>query len=174
MAVWRAIVVWLLLALPAAAQEQTAPQILIINSDRLYSDTLYGRRLKRDIEELQDAFQQENDRIAENLIEQERSLTLRRPEMTPEAFTEEVDAFDMMVQEVRRAADSKNEELREADLAARAAFEGNVQGIIANVMLERGATMVMEQRSVILSIRSVNITDDVIARIDAVLGEGPQ
>lgn len=174
MAVWRAIIVWLVLALPAAAQEQTAPPVLIIDSDRLYFETLYGRRLAADLAAEITEVQLENDRIVATLTEEESSLTLRRPSMTPEAFRAEADAFDDKVQEVRRARDAKNAELQAASAEARAIFEERVQGIVANVMLERGATMVLEQRNVVLSVRSANITDDVIVRIDAALGDGTQ
>ncbi len=174
MGVWRAIVVWLLLALSAAAQEQAPPQVLIINSDRLYLETLFGRRLAADLAVEITEVQLENDRIVATLTEEERSLTQRRPDMTPEAFRAEAEAFDEKVQEVRRARDSKNAELQESSAQARAAFEARTQGIIANVMLERGAAMVMEERNVLLSVRSANITDEVIARIDAALGDGTE
>lgn len=174
MAIWRAIVVWFLLALPAVSQEQAAPQVLIIDSDRLYFETLYGRRLAADLAAEVNEVQQENDRIVATLTEEESSLTQRRPDMTPEAFRAEADAFDEKVQDVRRARDAKNVELQAASAEARAVFEERVQGIVANIMLERGATMVLEQRNVVLSVRSANITDDVIVRIDAALGDGTQ
>lgn len=172
MMVWRAIVVWLLLALPAFAQQQSEPQVLIIDSERLYFETLYGRRLARDLAAQTAEVQVENDEIVAELTEEERSLTQRRPQMAPEIFRAEADAFDEKVQEVRSARDAKNLELQAATVDARAQFEESVQSIVANVMLERGATMVLEQRNVVLSVRSANITDDVIVRIDAVLGDG--
>ncbi len=168
-----AILVWVLMAVPLAAQQGPVnPQILIIDSERLYFETLYGRRLARDLAEQAAAVQAENDRIVETLTEEERSLTLRRPDMTPEEFRAEADAFDEMVQEVRRARDAKNTELQAASTAARAEFEERVQSVIIDVMLERGALMVMDQRNVILSVRAANITDDLIVRIDAALGDG--
>lgn len=172
MVIWRAIVVLLLLAFPASAQDEADPQILIINSDRLYFETLFGRKLAADLAAEVAEVQLENDRIVQTLTEEERSLTLRRPTMTPEEFRAEADAFDAKVQDVRQARDAKNTELQAASTEARAVFEARVQGIIANVMLERGAVMVMEERNVVLSVRSANITDDVIARIDATLGSG--
>ncbi|MDX8349059.1 OmpH family outer membrane protein [Cognatiyoonia sp. IB215446] len=168
---WRAFIVCILLAAPAAAQ-QSGPDILIIDSERLYFETLYGRRLARELATQASEVQAENDRIVETLTEEERSLTLRRPDMTPEEFRAEADAFDDKVQEVRRVRDAKNAELQSANVAARAEFEERVQGVIVDVMLERGASIVMDRRSVILSVRAANITDDLIVRIDATLGDG--
>jgi Skp family chaperone for outer membrane proteins len=170
---WRVLLVWLVVALPATAQEVT-PQILVFDMNRIYFETLYGRRIAEDLNQAAIAVQTENDQIAATLTEEEGSLTLRRPEMTPEDFRAEADAFDAKVQEVRRVRDAKNVELQAVNAEQRATFEDRVQGIIANVMLERGAVIVLEQRSVVMSVRAANITDDVIVRVDAELGDGTQ
>ena len=169
----RAILILLLLALPAAAQ-QTSPPVLIIDSERLFVETIYGRRISQDLAAQAAELQAENDRIVETLTQEERSLTIRRPEMSVEEFRTESEAFDAKVQDVRRVRDAKNVELQVANAEARARFEERVQSIVANIMLERGAALVMEQRNVVLSVRAANITDDAIVRIDAELGNGSQ
>ncbi|MCG3266235.1 OmpH family outer membrane protein [Yoonia sp. I 8.24] len=173
MSFWRVLLICLCAALPARGQEVT-PQILVFDMNRIYFETLYGRRIAEDLNQAAAAVQEENEQIVATLTEEERSLTLRRPEMTPEDFRAEADAFDAKVQEVRRVRDAKNVELQAADAEQRATFEDRVQGIIANVMLERGAVIVLEQRSVVMSVRAANITDDVIVRVDAELGDGTQ
>ncbi|SFS09721.1 OmpH family outer membrane protein [Yoonia litorea] len=167
----RAALVWFALTVSAQAQE-LRPQVLIIDSDRLYLESDFGRRVAADLAEQAAEIQAENDRIVESLTQEERSLTLRRPEMTPEAFRAESEAFDAKVQEVRRVRDAKNVEFQRANAEARVEFEERIQGIVAGIMLERGATLVMEQRNVVLSIRSANITDEAIARVNAQLGDG--
>ncbi len=171
MVMLRALIVWLMLTLPASAQ-QNSPQILIIESERLFFETLYGRRIAADLAAEAAELQAENDRIVDSLTQEERSLTVRRPEMTPDAFRAEAEAFDDKVQDVRRVRDAKNVELQVANADARSRFEESVQGIVANIMIERGAALVMEQRNVVLSVRAANITDDAIVRIDAELGDG--
>ena len=171
MVVLRALVLWLVLALPGSAQP-ISPQVLILDTERLFVETLYGRKIAADLAAQAAALQAENDRIVQELTEEERSLTLRRPEMTPEAFRIAAEAFDAKVQDVRRVRDAKNLELQQSSAESRARFEERVQGIVANIMLERGAALVLEQRTVILSVRAANITDDAISRIDATLGDG--
>ncbi|MGJ8587028.1 MAG: OmpH family outer membrane protein [Yoonia sp.] len=173
MGILRAIMVWLILVLPASAQ-QSSPAVLIVDSDRLFLETLYGQRLTAELAEQAAELQAENDRIVESLTLEERSLTIRRPEMTPEDFRAEAEAFDRKVQDVRRVRDAKNVELQIANAEARARFEQRVQGIVANIMIERGAVLVLEQRNVVLSVRAANITDDAIVRIDAELGRGEE
>lgn len=173
MKIWRVLLICLCAALPAQAQEVT-PQILVFDMNRIFFETLYGRRITADLNQTALAIQAENDQIVATLTEEERSLTERRPTMTPQDFRAEADAFDEKVQEVRRARDAKNAELQTETTQQRAAFEDRVQGIIANVMIERGAVIVLEQRSVVMSVRAANITDDVIVRVDAELGDGTQ
>ncbi len=163
----RVLFVWLMLALPAAAQ-QSGPPVLII----LFFETAFGGNLTATLATQAAALQAENDEIVDKLTQEERSLTLRRPEMTIEAFRAEAEAFDVKVQEVRRVRDAKNVDLQVATAQARAQFEDQVRGVIANIMLERGASLVLEQRNVVLSVRAANITDDAIARIDRELGDG--
>lgn len=167
----RAVLIWLMLALPASAQ-QNSPQVLIIDSERLFFETLYGRKIAADLAAQATQLQAENDRIVESLTQEERSLTVRRPNMTPEEFRTEAEAFDAKVQDVRRVRDAKNVDLQVANAEARSRFEEQVQGIVANIMIERGAAIVMEQRNVVLSVRAANITDDAIVRIDTELGDG--
>lgn len=170
---FRSILIWLVLAVPAAAQQDVSP-ILIIDRDRVFFETLYGRRLTAELAEQAAAVQAENEAIVETLTQEERSLTLRRPEMTAEAFQAEADAFDQKVQEVRRARDAKTVDLQLANTDARSQFEERIQAIIGAIMVERGASMIVEQRNVFLSVRSVNITDAAIARVDAELGDGSE
>ena len=131
MRLFAAILLWLGLALSVSAQ-QTSPQILIMDSERLFIETLYGQRLADELAERARELQTENDRIVESLTLEERSLTLRRPEMSPEDFRAESEAFDAKVQEFRRVRDAKNVELQVATAGARAQFEQQVQGILAH------------------------------------------
>ncbi|MBE0414069.1 OmpH family outer membrane protein [Yoonia sp.] len=173
MMLWRGFLVWLMLAIPVAAQQAPTPTpVLIIDSERLFAETRYGRRIAADLAAHAADVQAENDRIVAKLTEEERSLTIRRPDMTPEAFRIAAEAFDAKVQEVRRERDAKNVELQRTSAENRLQFEERVQGIVANIMLERGASLVLEQRTVVLSVRAANITDAVIARVDATLGDG--
>ena len=169
----RALAMLLLLTTPVVAQQaQQVPSVLVIESDRLFVETAYGRRLADELAQQAAIWQQENERIVAELVSEERSLTERRPTMTPEAFRAEAEAFDAKVQDVRRERDAKNQELQQLSAEARASFEERVQTILAAILIDRGASVLLDQRVVILSVSSINITDDAIARIDAELGDG--
>lgn len=168
---------WLILALAltgagaALAQDVRSP-ILTIDSDRLYRDSAFGQNVLKQIEAQTTALADENRTLEIELEAEEKALTAQRADMTPEEFRAIADAFDARVQSIRsdrenksRAIANKLEENRDRFLSA--AFP-----VLETIMLEAGAAVVLEQRSVFISANAIDITDTAISRINAVLGDG--
>lgn len=170
-----------LLALAPAvlpAQEGTAQgpvrsPVLTIDVDRLLAETRMGQRLAADIRERTEALAQENERLRLELTAEEQSLTERRPTMEVEAFRAEAEAFDVRVQRIRAEQDAKQRALETALTRGRDGFLNAVTPVLAGLMIESGAAVILERRDVFLSAGLVDITDEAIAAIDAELGEGP-
>ena len=167
------------LVLGQGAVAQTTPAapapgaVLILDSDRLYQDSRYGQQIRARLDADAAALKAENDRIVAALTEEERSLTTRRPTLTPEAFRKEAQEFDTKVQGIRRARDTKEIELQTARATAQKDFYGQVQAIVGQIMLERGAAVTLDQRSVFVALSAADITQDAIARIDATFVDAP-
>lgn len=163
----------LALAGPVAAQQVPAAvpptPVLIVDSDRLYLESSYGKQIRDALDADATALKAENDRIVAALTEEERSLTLRRPSMDAEAFRAEAEAFDVKVQGIRRARDAKEVALQKARVDARDQFFTNVRDVVGQLMLERGAALVLDRRSVFLALSASDVTEVAIARIDAAL-----
>lgn len=164
---------------PAWAQDglamgQVQSPVLTIDVDRLLAETAYGRRLSADILARGEALEAENDRIADELTAEERSLTERRPGMDPEAFRAEADAFDGKVQRIRDEQDAKQRALEAAVADGRGAFIEAARPVLGQLMRESGAAVIIERRDVFLSATLVDVTDEAIAAIDAAIGEGAE
>ncbi len=166
----------LLGALPAQAQQLGVVQsdVLVIDIERLLSETAYGKRLQSEIEAARDALIARNDRIAAELEAEERALTEKRATTEPGAFREMADAFDAKVTEQRRESERLSRELeRRRDLAP-VQFMRVVQPVLGEVLQEAGAVVLLDVRSVILRAEVADVTDLAIARIDARIGPGPE
>lgn len=166
------------LAQPAPAQEglsmgQVQSPILTLDADRLVAETLYGRRLAADLAARAEALAAENRGIEAELTAEVEDLTARRPTMEPEAFRAEADAFDAKVQRIRAEQDAKERALQEAVAANRERFLNDATPVLARLMVEAGAAVILERRDVFLSAGLVDVTDEAVAAIDAALGEGP-
>lgn len=176
----RALVAALLLGLasgPALAQDdlsmgQVRSPILTIDVDRLLAETRYGKRLDEDLRAREEALAAENRRIEAELTSEERDLTARRPTMEVESFRAEAEAFDARVQRIRAEQDAKEQALTDSVEQGRAAFLNAATPVLARLMIDRGAAVILERRDVFLSASLVDITDEAIAAIDAQLGDG--
>lgn len=166
------------LAGPAQAQD-TTPQIAppsasvaVVDLDALYRVTLMGKRMAADLEDRAVALRAENDAITKALTDEEQSLTVRRPTMEVDVFRAEAAEFDTRVQGIRRTRDAAVAAFQTERDAAPRQFLERVRNIIGEMMLERGAVAVLDQRNVFLSLSTIDMTRDVVARIDATFGDG--
>ena len=176
----RALATALLLGLasgPAWSQDdlsmgQVRSPILTIDVDRLVAETRYGERLGEDLQAQEEALAAENRRIEAELTAEEQSLTERRPTMEVEAFRAEAEAFDAKVQRIRAEQDAKEQALSDSVSQGRTEFLNAATPVLAQLMIDRGAAVILQRRDVFLSASLVDITDEAIAAIDAQLGDG--
>jgi len=147
--------------------EAAASRILTVDQDRLFLETRLALRGTAAIEAEALALAEENRRIEDELGAEERQLTDRREGLTPEEFTALADAFDEKVQRIRAEQDAKARALSARQEAARQAFFVEIGGILSDIVRERDADIVLDRRNVFLSADRVDITDEVIARVNA-------
>jgi len=161
---------------PPRAQQLGVVQsdVLVIDIERLLSETEYGQRLQAGIEAARDELIGRNDRVATELEAEEQALTEKRAITPPEEFREMADAFDTKVTQLRRESDQLSRDLeRRRDLAP-VQFMRVVQPVLADLLEEADAVALLDLRSVILSADVADVTDLAISRIDARIGTGPE
>lgn len=158
-----------------AAEAQQGPKsipILTIESDRVFAETLFGKRITSEIEEQSKELAAENRRIEGELTEEEQALTLRREEMAVEDFRVLANAFDDKVQTIRLQQERKARLLVEQSEAGRVTFLRAAQPVLGQIMQEAGASVILERTSVFFSSNASDITDLAISRIDGAIGDG--
>lgn len=172
------IVLAVLLASAAAgglqAQElgRTFSPILTIDRERLFSGTLYGQRVNRELEEASQAMAAETRAIEQALEEEERQLTELRKTMPTDEFRALAAEFDQKVQSLRTEREQAESALRARIEAEQALFFDQIGPILGAVVRARGAVMIIDRRAVLLTAADVDITEDAITQIDSTLGDG--
>lgn len=149
-----------------------ASAVLVLNQERLLSQSLYGQRIQREVEAAGAALAAENRQIEARLTEEELALTERRAEMAPEDFRPIAEEFDNRVNGIRAAQEAKGRALQQQAEAAQQAFFETVFPILVDILRNRGASVLMDNRALLLSADGIDITEDAIALIDERLGEG--
>ena len=116
----------------------------------------------------------ENRRIAGALRDEELTLAQQRPDMEPDVFLAEAEAFNDKAQGIRRAQDAKERDLEETLTNGRDQFLEAARPILGQLMVDRGAFAILDRRFVLLSLGSIDVTEAALERIDAAMGDGSQ
>ncbi|GGF57592.1 chaperone for outer membrane proteins, Skp family [Mameliella alba] len=173
----------LLLALwgvAAGAQGQGSPfvsgmpqtPILVIDFERVFAESAFGRRVNEEIEQQGRTIAAENRKIEAELIEEERELTDLRPTLAPDEFRALADAFDEKVQRLRDEQDAKARALGTRTEEARRRFLTVAQPVLEGLLREAGAMLILERRTVFVAADAIDVTDRAIALIDVQIGDG--
>ena len=162
---------------PFAAQAQDVgvvqSDILVLDPDRLFVETLFGQRLNGDYLKQREQLSARNDQIKADLEAEEQALTDMRAEKTPEEFRDLADTFDTKVQKIRRDSDRAVRDLELRRERAPGIFMRAVQPVLIELMRDAGGAVVVDVRTVLLRADAIDITDVAIARIDLRIGTGP-
>lgn len=147
--------------------------VLTIHQQRLFEESDFGRYSLDRLEAESRDLQAEIRKIESDLEIEERLLTERRANLAPDDFLPLAKAFDDKVEKIRAAWGAKDRDLkRQRDLDQQKFFEAAVP-ILAELMQDMGAIMLIDQSSVILSLDRVDITQTAIDRINARLAKAP-
>lgn len=150
-----------------------AAPLLTVDQDRLFTESAWGKRALLAFEENGRRIAEDNERLAEQLSAEEALLTRQRAGMEPGAFRQRAEAFDTRATTVRRERAQAVQELNAGLDADRTAFYQAALPVMGALMQQRGAVAVLDRRTVFVSLDAIDITSDLISRLDATLGEGP-
>lgn len=149
-------------------------QVLIIDTDQLFSQSQFGERVARELEMRGREIASENRRIEGELTQEEQDLTGQRALMQAEAFRALADEFDEKVQSTREQQLNKTKALNSQLETQRITFLNAAAPILRDLMRDANASVLLERRNVVLSAGAIDITASAIAQIDLVLGDGAQ
>jgi len=160
--------------MPSYAQDVGVVQseILVIDPDRLFNESLLGQRLNTDYQAQRDEMIARNRSLETELESEEQALTQLRDQTSPEEFRDLADAFDLKVQRIRRESDRAVRDLEQNRERAPVLFMRTVEPVLAQIMADAGGVVLLDVRSVLLRTQVVDITDLAISRINDQVGTG--
>lgn len=144
--------------------------ILSLDQEALFARSKFGQSLRAELAANAAAAETETKKIDAALAIEERDLTARRAKLPAAEFRALADAFDVKVQKLRAEREAASADLRSHESSARQKFIAEVTKIIGDYMVERGAVAIVDKQAIIVSLLAIDITAEVVARIDAVLG----
>ena len=140
--------------------------ILVVDLDRAYKSSKFGKLIRKNFELENQSFNEENDAILDSLKREEIKLTKERASLSPENFSKAAKAFDKKAVAIRavrldkiRLVDKKFQELKPL-------FYNQIRPIIEKIMREYDASIILEKNSVVWSLSSIDITSLIVERVD--------
>ncbi|MCQ0093062.1 OmpH family outer membrane protein [Roseovarius sp. M141] len=147
-------------------------EILTLDPDRLFANTMVGQRLTTQYEAERDRLIASNRELEAELRAEEQALTDAREDMTPKQFRTKADAFDAKVRSIRQENDSKARDLERGREIAPLSLMRMAEPILVQLMRETGGKIILDNRQVLLRADTIDITDLAVARVDATIGDG--
>ena len=163
---------FLMLAPVVQAQDLIRSPILSLDQDRMFALSDFGKRFEADLQADGSLLEAENRRIEAALEAEEKDLTARRPAMSAEAFRALADAFDTKVQRIRSEQTAKARALGQRTEDAQRQFIEAARPVLEQMMVDAGAVVIIDPRSVVMSRAAIDVTDEAIRRINANIGDG--
>ncbi len=158
---------------PANAQTALpAPQVLTLDQDRLYTDSLYGKAMEARTLAASLALAAENRKIEADLAAEEADLTQKRSVTATAAFQVLADAFDAKVEKLRAEQTAKATGLKTRNDADRKVFFQAAVPVLADLMRQMGAYAILNHDAVVLAFNAIDMTDRAIIALDDKLGDG--
>ncbi len=157
----------------AFAQSLPNVQVLVVDLDRVFTETVYGQRLQADFREAEKALADDFNRIAGELIAEEKQLRDIRAGTPPDEFRTMAEAFDSKSNKLRLEQSERRNKLILDLQVARENLLRQLGPIFSQLMQERGASILIQkddQRMIVFP--QADITQSAIALIDQRLGDG--
>ena len=147
-------------------------EILVMDPERLFSETELGQRMTSEYQAAREALSKRNRQLEAELEAEEQALTEQRETLSSEAFRQLADEFDTKVQRIRRESDTAVRNLERRWELAPVSFMRRVEPVLVQVMQEAGGVVVLDARSVLLRSEVVDITSLAASRINEEIGDG--
>lgn len=157
---------------PALPRGSIVSPILTIDSERAFNESAFGKRVTAEREAEREKLLAEFHLIEKELEAEELALTELRGSLPAEEFRELADAFDAKVHETRAAQTARGRALSAQLGKDEEIFRKASLPILERLMRESGAAVILERRSVFVSVNAVDITSDAILLLDETLGSG--
>ncbi|WBU54180.1 OmpH family outer membrane protein [Paracoccus sp. SCSIO 75233] len=157
---------------PVDVPDETPFAVVVLDFDIAYANSAWGRHTQDDLQAEAREIEAENTRLEAQLTAEEQALTAERATLSAAEFRRKAEAFDDRAQTIRRERAQVLRDLSARAQADRNAFIEAALPVVATIMQDRRAAIVLDRSQIILTAAAVDITDELVARLDEQVGEG--
>ncbi len=159
------------LALGVAASAQPLPPATaaVIDYQRVFKDARAARAIGDQVDARRQLYQEEIAREEQRLHEADKELARQRSVLSPEAYAERRRGFEQQVAEVQRMVQGRRRQLDQAKAMALNEVRSAMIAIVGELSDVRGFNLVLPTSGVLLFAPQIDLTEEVIGRLDVEL-----
>lgn len=165
-----AIVCLLNVASPASA---AAPSVGIVDVEKIMAVSKAAQDLKTQLDAKKESFQKEFSEKEKQLKKTEDGLVKERDTLAPEEFAKRRRAYEEKVIETRKLFQKTRNSLDQGLATAMDELRKNIVQATADVANEKGYDIVLTRESVLIAANTLDITNDVLTKLDAKITKIP-
>jgi Skp family chaperone for outer membrane proteins len=157
-----AITIATVFALPAHAESAVG----VVNIQKIMAESAAAKSVRDQLQSKQKAFQAELDGKEKALLAEDQNLSKQQANMEKAAFEQKVKDFRAKAAAAQREIQGKKASLDKAFAGALEQIQTNVVNITSEVAREKKLNLVISSAQVLYADTSLDITTDVLARLN--------
>lgn len=157
------------LSAPSSGIATPRPIIGVLDQQRVIAESTAARAVNVQKDKFQDVYQASTAEEEKRLRGLDEQLTAQRATLTPEAFSARMTDFQNQVNDFQKQVQNKRRNLERAYAQAMTEVQNAAVRVTDEVAAERGMNIVIYRSQVFLFDPKMDVTDDVIARLNRVL-----
>jgi Skp family chaperone for outer membrane proteins len=161
-----------LVSLPVLASE--ASGLFTVDMSKLFRSSDFGKNIISANNEARQELQNENIKLETELLSEEKNLSEQRKILSVDEFRPKALEFDKKVSIIRTEQSEKEKILKNKARKEESEFYKRIYPLLYQLLLNRGGSVLVDQRNVILWTSFSDITDDAIKLINQELDNSTQ
>jgi outer membrane protein len=162
-----------LAGLPAHAQEIAPPVIIIVDVQQILRDSLVAKNVQTQMTQRTDRYTKEVSDQENELRRTQDELERQRTVLSADAFNTKMRDFQQRYDALDHGVQATRQALQQAYNDAMTKVENTALQIIADLAAERKANLVVTKAAVLFTAQGLDITQEVIRRLDEKLPSVP-
>jgi Skp family chaperone for outer membrane proteins len=154
-----------------ASQQLPTVVMAVVDIQKIMRESAASVSIRDQIDQIRAGYQSELDAKEERLRGTDEELKRQRAILAPEAFEEKRKEFEEQVLEVQRDVQGRNAVIEQAVGNATSKIREKLIPILAKIMEQRGASILMDKSQVLVSDKTLEVTTTALNRLNKALPE---
>ncbi len=154
-----------------SAQAET--KISVVDLDILLNESKAGKSIQAQLKSKRDSFQKEFAEKEKNLRDDEKKIIEKKDKMTAEEFSVERKKFEAKLLETRKLLQVRKTSLDKGLTGAMQELRQHIMKVTSELAESTKTQLVLNRDSVVIVEKSMDITSDVLAKLDATVSSIP-